>query len=135
LEQVCGILLLCILAVFFPPLPVLIKRGLRSCDFLISLLLTLCYLPGLFHAWYIIRKYEEDPFHDLESGRSRKASEVFSVDKPAKAHIPSWGGEEDMVDLGLEEERVRKQSYSAVVGRRVSSADNAPRPPSAAAKR
>ncbi|ODQ79727.1 hypothetical protein BABINDRAFT_161435 [Babjeviella inositovora NRRL Y-12698] len=50
--------LLVIIAIFFPPFPVWIKRGICSADSLISILLCcLGYFPGLIHSWYIISRY------------------------------------------------------------------------------
>lgn len=54
-DILCCDCILVILAVFFPPLPVCIKRGLCSCDLLINICLcTLGWVPGMIHAWYII---------------------------------------------------------------------------------
>ncbi|KAK6463784.1 hypothetical protein DFJ63DRAFT_341639 [Scheffersomyces coipomensis] len=41
-----------------PPIPVFIKRGIRSADFWINILLCLLgFLPGLLHSYYIISMY------------------------------------------------------------------------------
>ncbi|CAH2350821.1 protein Sna4p [[Candida] railenensis] len=51
-------LCLVLISVFFPPLPVWIRRGICTCDSLINILLCLLgYIPGLIHSWYIIAKY------------------------------------------------------------------------------
>ncbi|CAK7897628.1 hypothetical protein CAAN1_15S01596 [[Candida] anglica] len=51
-------LCLVLLSVFFPPLPVWIRRGVCSGDSLINILLCILgYVPGLIHSWYIIAKY------------------------------------------------------------------------------
>lgn len=51
-------LLLIVLSVFFPPLPVWIRRGICSKDSAINILLCILgFIPGLIHAWYIIAKY------------------------------------------------------------------------------
>ncbi|KAK3703450.1 plasma membrane proteolipid Pmp3 [Vermiconidia calcicola] len=51
-----GGLLLAILALFLPPLTVVLRRGVGA-DLLINILLTcLAWLPGVLHAWYIIVK-------------------------------------------------------------------------------
>lgn len=56
-----GDAILCVIALILPPLPVAIKRGLCSCDFLLNVLLCLIgVLPGLVHAWYIVLKYSEE---------------------------------------------------------------------------
>lgn len=53
-------LLLAVLAIFFPPFPVLVKRGI-SLDLLLNVvLLCLGGLPGVIHSWYIIVKYKDD---------------------------------------------------------------------------
>ncbi|ODV96866.1 hypothetical protein PACTADRAFT_29525, partial [Pachysolen tannophilus NRRL Y-2460] len=55
---------LVVVAIFFPPLPVWLKRGLCSADSLINILLCILgYIPGLIHSWYIISKYPEDRFY------------------------------------------------------------------------
>lgn len=78
-------LCLVLVSVFFPPLPVWIRRGFCSCDSLINILLCLLgYLPGLIHSWYIIAKYPPyvarsrskiyyiyRDLGDLEAGRGR----------------------------------------------------------------
>ncbi|AOW02005.1 hypothetical protein B0I72DRAFT_135578 [Yarrowia lipolytica] len=57
----CTDLLLVIVAVFFPPIPVAIRRGVCSADFFINVALCcLGFLPGLIHAFYIISKYPGD---------------------------------------------------------------------------
>lgn len=67
-DVICCDCLLVILAVFFPPLPVCIKRGFCSCDFLINICLcTLGWLPGTIHAWYIIATTPIIPINDEES--------------------------------------------------------------------
>ncbi|CUM57754.1 unnamed protein product [Debaryomyces tyrocola] len=54
LSDIC----LIVVSVFFPPLPVWIRRGLCTCDSLINILLCMLgYFPGLIHSWYIIAKY------------------------------------------------------------------------------
>ncbi|KHN98471.1 putative protein family UPF0057 [Metarhizium album ARSEF 1941] len=58
---------LSVLAILFPPLPVWVKCGICSADSIINLLLCcLGFLPGLFHAWYIIAKFPE-PAYEYES--------------------------------------------------------------------
>jgi len=50
--------LLYFIAIFVPPLPVLLKRGLGA-DFCINILLwILGWIPGVIHSWYIISKSE-----------------------------------------------------------------------------
>ncbi|KAJ6144988.1 UPF0057-domain-containing protein [Penicillium chermesinum] len=56
---------LAVLAVFFPPIAVWIKRGICTADSLINFaLLILGYVPGLIHAWYIIVQYPEPDYDD-----------------------------------------------------------------------
>lgn len=51
-------LCLVVLLIFFPPLPVWIRRGVCSADGWINILLCILgYFPGLIHSWYIIAKY------------------------------------------------------------------------------
>ncbi|KAF8338654.1 hypothetical protein F5887DRAFT_982256 [Amanita rubescens] len=48
--------LLYIIAIFIPPLPVFLKRGIGS-DFWINILLwILGWIPGVIHAWWVIGK-------------------------------------------------------------------------------
>jgi len=50
-------ILLAILAIFLPPLPVLLKTGC-SFHFFLNICLTLFFwIPGVLHAWYIIFTY------------------------------------------------------------------------------
>ncbi|KND87210.1 Plasma membrane proteolipid 3 [Tolypocladium ophioglossoides CBS 100239] len=65
-----------LLAILFPPLPVWVKCGICSADSLINILLCcLGFIPGLFHAWYIIAKFPEPAYEyealpgDREGGR------------------------------------------------------------------
>ncbi|PKY37866.1 UPF0057-domain-containing protein [Rhizophagus irregularis] len=52
-----------LISILLPPLGVLMKRGFRG-DFWLNILLTILgWLPGLFHAFYVIYKYRDDPAH------------------------------------------------------------------------
>eukprot|EP01115_Flamella_aegyptia_P013503 TRINITY_DN72271_c0_g1_i1.p1 TRINITY_DN72271_c0_g1~~TRINITY_DN72271_c0_g1_i1.p1 ORF type:complete len:82 (-),score=2.53 TRINITY_DN72271_c0_g1_i1:253-498(-) len=52
-----GDLILCILAIFLPPLPVLLKVGC-TCQFCLNIILCLIlWLPGILHAWWVICTY------------------------------------------------------------------------------
>ncbi|CDH53547.1 hypothetical protein RO3G_08785 [Lichtheimia corymbifera JMRC:FSU:9682] len=56
-----------VIAFFFPPIAVLIKRGC-GIDFLINICLwALGAVPGIIHAFYIVHKYNEN-FEDIERG-------------------------------------------------------------------
>ncbi|CAR23996.1 Sna3p [Lachancea thermotolerans CBS 6340] len=71
-------LILAVLAFFIPPLPVLIRRGLRK-DFWINFLL--CFFlgfPAMFHALYVIHKSSRE--HPLNRGDSE-------TDLEAQAHL------------------------------------------------
>ena len=58
---------LVILALIFPPLPVIIKKGLCSCDFLINVCLCLLgWIPGTIHSWYIILSSPDKLIDDEE---------------------------------------------------------------------
>lgn len=46
-----------VLAVFLPPLAVIVRRGCRGSFWLNILLTILGWLPGVIHAWYIILRY------------------------------------------------------------------------------
>ncbi|KAL3476082.1 hypothetical protein BJX99DRAFT_228500 [Aspergillus californicus] len=62
----CGSdIFLAILAVFFPPVAVWIKKGVCTADSIINIALCcLGYVPGLLHSWYIILKYPEPDYDD-----------------------------------------------------------------------
>ncbi|KAI0544180.1 hypothetical protein F4679DRAFT_565871 [Xylaria curta] len=91
-------LFLGVIAILFPPLAVWVKRGLCSADSVINILLCfLGYVPGLFHAWYIIAKfpdeaedYERVPQHDYERGGGQQggSSRVHYVFVQAPAPQP-----------------------------------------------
>ncbi|KAI0857608.1 hypothetical protein F4860DRAFT_488901 [Xylaria cubensis] len=87
----CGAdIFLGVIAILFPPLAVWVKRGLCSADSVINILLCfLGYVPGLFHAWYIIAKfpdeiedYERVPQNDYEQGGSSRVHYVFVQAQP-----------------------------------------------------
>lgn len=112
--------ILLFLALFFPPLVALLKCGWRSKELLISLLLTLLYIPGVIHAWYMISKgrRRSNKVGDLEKNTlQRKESEVFKapVRVPSIVTVPEWQQNGEFTDLGLEEEKVRKMSYTSFV--------------------
>ncbi|CAI2166209.1 4498_t:CDS:2 [Funneliformis geosporum] len=49
-----------LVSIMLPPLGVVMKRGFES-DFWINIILTLLgWLPGLFHAFYVIHKYRDE---------------------------------------------------------------------------
>lgn len=50
---------------FLPPIPVLVKRGFFSADFLINVVLCILgFFPGLLHCYYIILCY---PYRETHS--------------------------------------------------------------------
>ncbi len=60
----CGDFILFIIAIIFPPFPVIVRRGLCSSDLIINVMLCMFgYIPGLLHAWYIVANYP--PYYDL----------------------------------------------------------------------
>lgn len=78
----CCDCLLIILAVFFPPLPVCIKKGLCSCDFLINVCLCLLgWVPGMIHAWYIILQNPDPVLIDDEE------RQIFIVTPPQTTNV------------------------------------------------
>lgn len=53
-----GDVLLYLLAIFIPPIAVVLKRGCGA-DFLINICLTILgWIPGVIHAWWVISKHE-----------------------------------------------------------------------------
>lgn len=72
---------LVILALIFPPLPVIIKRGLCSCDFLINVCLCILgWIPGTIHAWYIILSSPDIILDDEER-------QIFIVTPPDATNV------------------------------------------------
>ncbi|KAI9594662.1 hypothetical protein BDF19DRAFT_423417 [Syncephalis fuscata] len=50
-----------IVAIFLPPLGVILTRGLKR-DFWINLILTLLgWIPGIIHGWYVIIRKPDNP--------------------------------------------------------------------------
>lgn len=67
--------LICV-AIFLPPVPVLLKRNCGA-DFLINIVLTLlCFLPGMIHSIYIIFKY-----NDVDAAAAANAASSGAVHK------------------------------------------------------
>ncbi|KAK1755571.1 hypothetical protein QBC47DRAFT_401737 [Echria macrotheca] len=50
--------ILYLLAIFIPPIPVFLKRGVHADLWINILLWVLGWIPGVLHAWYVISKYE-----------------------------------------------------------------------------
>ncbi|KAK5059790.1 hypothetical protein LTR84_009673 [Exophiala bonariae] len=86
----CGDIFLGVLAIFFPPIAVWIKRGLCSADSLINILLCcLGYLPGLLHSWYIIssnpeRDYDYEALPDGEGGNQHVTTYYYIRHEPSR---------------------------------------------------
>jgi uncharacterized membrane protein YqaE (UPF0057 family) len=83
-----GGLLLCVIAIFLPPLAVTIRRGCGGSLLLNILLCCLAWIPGVFHAWYVIlstpshskRRRERASSHSRESSYSTGGSSRRSRD-------------------------------------------------------
>ncbi|KAL1932039.1 hypothetical protein VTP01DRAFT_9095 [Rhizomucor pusillus] len=74
-----------VIAFFFPPLAVLIRRGC-GIDFLINVCLTLLgAVPGIVHAFYIVHRYN-DNFEDIERGGLR-----YQPVPPEEPHRVAYG--------------------------------------------
>lgn len=109
-------LLLIVLSVFFPPLPVWIRRGVCSKDSAINILLCILgFVPGLIHAWYIIAKYppyyhqsetkvyyvyrndlenqtpRDHPHHHHHHHRHQQLQESRVTDEPASQPVFGYG--------------------------------------------
>ncbi|KAK3045640.1 hypothetical protein LTR09_012794 [Extremus antarcticus] len=66
-----GGLILGVIAIFLPPVAVVLRRGCGA-DLLINILLCLLgWIPGVFHAWYVVIK---TPNHSERRRIERKAS-------------------------------------------------------------
>ncbi|KZZ95355.1 putative protein family UPF0057 [Moelleriella libera RCEF 2490] len=85
-------LFLGLLAILFPPLPVWVKCGICSAESVINILLCILgFLPGLFHAWYIIVKFPEPPYEyealsNQEAGRGSGRVSYVYVQTPHGPH-------------------------------------------------
>lgn len=49
-----------LVAIFFPPLPVAIRKGCSGHLVLNIILLLLAWIPAVLHAWYVILEYDND---------------------------------------------------------------------------
>lgn len=66
----CCDFFLVLIALVFPPIPVIWKRGCCSVDLLINLLLcTLGLVPGIIHAWFVILDSNSERVFDEEAQR------------------------------------------------------------------
>ncbi|KAI0447615.1 hypothetical protein F4803DRAFT_498799 [Xylaria telfairii] len=89
-------LFLGVIAILFPPLAVWVKCGLCSADSVINILLCfLGYIPGLFHAWYIIAKFPDEaddydrvPQQDYERGQGGSRVHYVFVQTPSSQPQP-----------------------------------------------
>lgn len=81
-DSCCCDCILVLLAVIFPPLPVMIKSGICSCDLLINICLCLLgWLPGMIHAWYIILAAPRQMVIDDEE------AQFFIITPPQASHV------------------------------------------------
>ncbi|KAF2156420.1 UPF0057-domain-containing protein [Myriangium duriaei CBS 260.36] len=77
----CSGLILGIVALFLPPIPVLIRRGCHA-EFLISIGLTvLAWIPGVIYAWYIILRFPKKTID-----RSAPKQRVVVARSPRTSH-------------------------------------------------
>ncbi|AQZ11880.1 SNA3 (YJL151C) [Zygosaccharomyces parabailii] len=91
---------LMLLGVFIPPIPVLIRRGFFSRDFLLNLLLFLLFFfPAIIHAGYVIYETSEERQTGYESVPNQEAQESssmsrrngdFNVDLEAQSMLPRY---------------------------------------------
>lgn len=94
-----GDVLLLLLAVFAPPISVMIRRGFFSRDFLLNVLLfVFFFFPAIIHAAYVIYETSEERSEGYESVASGVAEEAnalnngdFNVDLEANAgELPQY---------------------------------------------
>ncbi|KAK5136583.1 hypothetical protein LTR08_002597 [Meristemomyces frigidus] len=65
-----------VIAILFPPIAVWVKRGICSADGLINIALCMLgFLPGLFHAWYIIATNPDDTYDELPQDAERNGGD------------------------------------------------------------
>lgn len=104
---------LLLLSVFVPPVPVLIRKGFFSRDFLLNLLLfVFFYIPAIAHAAYVIVETSEE--------RNRDFSAVPTQDDLEEPEGPSNGD----FDVDLEANGHDLPQYEEVVAAPVATTDN-----------
>ncbi|AQZ17052.1 SNA3 (YJL151C) [Zygosaccharomyces parabailii] len=91
---------LMLLGVFIPPIPVLIRRGFFSRDFLLNLLLFLLFFfPAIIHAGYVIYETSQERQTGYEAVSNQEAQESssmsrrngdFNVDLEAQSMLPRY---------------------------------------------
>lgn len=86
-----------------------IKRGLCSVDSLINICLCILgFLPGLFHAWYIIASYPESDYEEIpnnnndggESGQGRVVTYYYINRTDQDHHNPPHSQQQQQTDTG-----------------------------------
>ncbi|KAJ8604754.1 hypothetical protein MRB53_041659 [Persea americana] len=87
--------LLAIIAIFFPPLAVWVKRGLCSADSVINIALCVFgFIPGLIHAWYIISITPDNTYDELQEAEQGRTTYIVvqggNAQRPRQAQ-PSYG--------------------------------------------
>lgn len=85
---------LLVLSVFAPPVPVLIRKGLFSRDFLLNLLLFITFvIPAIAHAAFVVIETSEErnrdfalvPSHDDQEAAAGPGNGDFNVDLEANS--------------------------------------------------
>ncbi|GAB7325876.1 hypothetical protein MBLNU13_g09944t1 [Cladosporium sp. NU13] len=89
-----------LVAILFPPLAVWVKRGICSADSLINIALCMLgFLPGLFHAWYIIAISPDPTYEQVNDEEQGNVTYYYVQGQPQYAP----GGQ-----------RARQQGYGTV---------------------
>lgn len=85
-----------LVALFFPPLPVAIRKGCSGHLVLNIVLLILAWIPAVLHAWYVILEYDSDGQKkvDRKIRKARDAERVGALKQEAaeKEKIPVGNG-------------------------------------------
>ncbi|KAM0691908.1 hypothetical protein Q7P36_008109 [Cladosporium allicinum] len=91
-----------LVAILFPPLAVWVKRGICSADSLINIALCMLgFLPGLFHAWYIIVSSPDPTYEHVEDQEQGNGNVTYYYVQGQPQYAP--GGQ-----------RTRQQGYGTV---------------------
>ncbi|EGP90052.1 unnamed protein product [Zymoseptoria tritici ST99CH_1A5] len=86
-----GGILLGIIAIFFPPAAVIVRRGCHM-DLVINIiLLFLAWIPGIVHAWYIIATYPSLRQRHRRA-RERRRSQLIGTRSPSMSVISHGSG-------------------------------------------
>ncbi len=111
---------LVIIAVFFPPIPVWIRRGFCSADSIINIALCcLGYIPGLLHSWWVISQYPESyieyDYIDEEAQTYRGRPQVVCNHPPQPHPQPHYNHSSNYVQSPVVRPKPQQPQYTAPI--------------------